>query len=153
MKKLILLSLLFISCQETSNDIVVDPAVEDMYLRYNKAWSDGDFETITNEIYSIPFSLYLQDSTVILSSSEDIKSFLVMTFNELESNNYGYSIRNSWESYKIDDNLVIVEQNFTRFLKDSSIMGPKERTASYILRRSDGNFKISGMVPHTTIAE
>jgi hypothetical protein len=153
MKKLILLSLLFISCQETSNDIVVDPAVEDMYLRYNKAWSDGDFETITNEIYSIPFSLYLQDSTVILSSSEDIKSFLVMTFNQLESNNYGYSIRNSWESYKIDDNLVIVEQNFTRFLKDSSIMGPKERTASYILRRSDGNFKISGMVPHTTIAE
>ena len=153
MKRLIILSLLFISCQETSNDIVVDPGVEDMYLRYNKAWSDGDFETITNEIYSIPFSLYLQDSTVILSSSEDIKSFLVMTFNELESNNYGYSIRNSWESYKIDDNLVIVEQNFTRFLKDSSIMGPKERTASYILRRSDGNFKISGMVPHTTIAE
>lgn len=153
MKRLIILSLLFISCQETSNDIVVDPAVEDMYLRYNKAWSDGDFETITNEIYSIPFSLYLQDSTVILSSSEDIKSFLVMTFNELESNNYGYSIRNSWESYKIDDNLVIVEQNFTRFLKDSSIMGPKERTASYILRRSDGNFKIIGMVPHTTIAE
>ena len=153
MKKLILFSLLFISCQETSNDIVVDQGVEDMYLRYNKAWSDGDFETITNEIYSIPFSLYLQDSTVILSSSEDIKSFLVMTFNELESNNYGYSIRNSWESYKIDDNLVIVEQNFTRFLKDSSIMGPKERTASYILRRSDGNFKISGMVPHTTIAE
>ena len=153
MKKLILLSLLFISCQETSNDILVDPAVEDMYLRYNKAWSDGDFETITNEIYSIPFSLYLQDSTVILSSSEDIKSFLVMTFNQLESNNYGYSIRNSWESYKIDDNLVIVEQNFTRFLKDSSIMGPKERTASYILRRSGGKFQISGMVPHTTIAE
>jgi hypothetical protein len=153
MKRLIILSLLFISCQETSNDIVVDPAVEDMYLRYNKAWSDGDFETITNEIYSIPFSLYLQDSTVILSSSEDIKSFLVMTFNQLESNNYGYSIRNSWESYKIDDNLVIVEQNFTRFLKDSSIMGPKERTASYILRRSDGNFQISGMVPHTSIAE
>jgi hypothetical protein len=37
MKKLILFSLLFISCQETSNDIVVDPGVEDMYLRYNKA--------------------------------------------------------------------------------------------------------------------
>ena len=129
MKKLILLSLLFISCQETSNDIVVDPAVEDMYIRYNKAWSDGDFESITNEIYSVPFSLYLQDSTVILNSSEDIKNFLIMTFNELESNNYGYSIRNSWESYKIDDNLVIVEQNFTRFLKDSTIMGSEERTA------------------------
>ena len=115
MKKLLLLSFLFIGCQNISNEIIVDPDVEDMYLRYNKAWSDGDFETITNEIYSVPFSLYLQDSTVILNSSEDIKSFLIMTFNELENNNYGYSIRNSWESYKIDDNLVIVEQNFTRF--------------------------------------
>ena len=153
MKKLILLSLLFISCQETSNDIVVDPAVEDMYIRYNKAWSDGDFESITNEIYSVPFSLYLQDSTVILNSSEDIRNFLIMTFNELESNNYGYSNRNSWESYKIDDNLVIVEQNFTRFFKDSTIMGPEERTASYILRKSEGKFQISGMVPHTTIAK
>ena len=55
-------------------------------------------------------------------------------------NNYGYSIRNSWENYKIDDNLVIVEQNFTRFLKDSSVMGPEERTASYILRKSEGKF-------------
>ena len=153
MKKLILLSLIFISCQEISNEIKVDPAVEDMYIRYNKAWSDGDFDTITNEIYSVPFSLYLQDSTVILNSSEDIKNFLIMTFNELESNNYSHSTRNSWESYKIDNNLVIVEQNFTRFLKDSSIMGPNERTASYILRRSNGNFKISGMIPHTSIAE
>ena len=86
MKKLILLSFIFISCQEISNDIIVDPAVEDMYVRYNKAWSDGDFETITNEIYSVPFSLYLQDSTVILNSSEDIKNFLITTFNELDRN-------------------------------------------------------------------
>ena len=64
-----------------------------------------------------------------------------------------HSTRNSWESYKIDNNLVIVEQNFTRFLKDSSIMGPNERTASYILRRSNGNFQITGMIPHTSIAE
>lgn len=154
MRTLLILSLLVLfGCQNISTEIIVDPDVEDMYLRYNKAWSDGDFETITNEIYSAPFSLYLQDSTIILNSSEDIKNFLIMTFNELDSNNYGYSVRNSWESYKIDDNLVIVEQNFTRFLKDSTIMGADERTASYILRKSKGKFKISGMVPHTTIAE
>ena len=43
--------------------------------------------------------------------------------------------------------------NFTSFLKDSTIMGPEERTASYILRKSQGKFQISGMVPHTTIAK
>ena len=113
MKKFLILSFIFISCQNISDEIIVDTDVEDMYLRYNKAWSEGDFETITNEIYSAPFSLYLQDSTIILNSPEDIKNFLIITFDELEMNNYGYSIRNSWESYKIDDNLVIVEQNFT----------------------------------------
>lgn len=153
MKKFLILSFIFISCQNISDEIIVDTDVEDMYLRYNKAWSEGDFETITNEIYSVPFSLYLQDSTIILNSPEDIKNFLIITFDELEMNNYGYSIRNSWESYKIDDNLVIVEQNFTRFLKDSTIMGPAERTASYILRKSNGKFQITGMVPHTTIAK
>ena len=153
MKKFLILSFIFISCQNISDEIIVDTDVEDMYLRYNKAWSEGDFETITNEIYSVPFSLYLQDSTIILNSPEDIKNFLIITFDELEMNNYGYSIRNSCESYKIDDNLVIVEQNFTRFLKDSTIMGPAERTASYILRKSNGKFQITGMVPHTTIAK
>ena len=59
MKNLLLLSLLFIGCQNTSDEIIVDPDIEDMYLRYNKAWSDGDFETITNEIYSAPFSFCL----------------------------------------------------------------------------------------------
>jgi len=153
MKNFLILSFIFISCQNISDEIIVDTDVEDMYLRYNKAWSEGDFETITNEIYSAPFSLYLQDSTIILNSPEDIKNFLIITFDELEMNNYGYSIRNSWESYKLDDNLVIVEQNFTRFLKDSTIMGPAERTASYILRKSNGKFQITGMVPHTTIAK
>ncbi len=145
--------LFLFGCQNKLSEIIVDPEVEDMYLIYNRAWSNGDIKTITNEIYSTPFSLYLQDSTVILKTSEDIEKFLIATFRELETNNYGYSIRNSWESYKIDDNLVIVEQNFTRFLKDSTIMGPEERTASYILRKSEGKFQISGMVPHTTIAK
>ena len=60
-------------------------------------------------------------------------SFLTNSFNTLEENNYGYSITNSWEHYKKDDNIVVIEMNFTRFLKDSTIMGAKNRTATYIL--------------------
>ena len=116
-------------------------------------WSEGDIETITNEIYSIPFSLYLQDSTRIFETKIDVKQFLIQTFRNLEANDYGYSIRNSWENYKIDNDLVILEQNFTRFLKDSTVMGPDKRTASYILRKKDGKFQISGMIPHTSISK
>ena len=78
MKKLILLSLLFIGCISSPSDITVDSEVEDMYFRYNKAWSDADFETITNEIYSVPFSLYLQDSTIVFNNSYEVNSFVFL---------------------------------------------------------------------------
>ncbi len=43
--------------------------------------------------------------------------------------------------------------NFTRFFKDSTIMGDKFRKATYILRKSEGNLKISALIPHTTLDE
>ena len=79
--------------------------------------------------------------------------FLTNSFNTLEENNYGYSITNSWEHYKKDDNIVVIEMNFTRFLKDSTIMGAKNRTATYILRKKNDEFKISAMIPHTPVSE
>ena len=143
------------SCQqENSNEkFKVNPLVENMYDRYVGAWSESDFETIVKEIYETPFILFYQDTTIVYNSENEVKSFLINTFNQLETNNYGYSIRNDWEHYKVDDNLVIIEMNFTRFLKDSTVMGEKERYATYILRESDGKFKISGMIPHTSVSE
>ena len=143
------------SCQqENSNEkFKVNPLVENMYDRYVSAWSESDFETIVKEIYETPFILFYQDTTIVYNSENEVKSFLINTFNQLETNNYGYSIRNDWEHYKVDDNLVIIEMNFTRFLRDSTVMGEKERYATYILRESDGKFKISGMIPHTSVSE
>ena len=89
---------------------------------------------------------------LIYITKEQIKSFLKVTFSELEKNNYGYSIRNQWEHYKVDNDLVAIEMNFTRFHKDSSIMGDNQRKASYILRKTNGAFKISGMIPHTNVS-
>ena len=156
MKKLIfpLFILIFIGCDKTKNTlkIVVDPLVIQMFDKYVDAWSKQEYQKITNEIYDVPFSLYLQDSTSIFNTKEEIKSFLKVTFSELEKNNYGYSIRNQWEHYKVDNDLVVIEMNFTRFYKDSTIMGDNERTASYILRKTNGGFKISGMIPHTNVS-
>ncbi|MGB2085619.1 MAG: hypothetical protein ACPH63_01965 [Flavobacteriaceae bacterium] len=136
-----------VSSAEVPNEVV------EMYQRYNSAWSDGDFNTIAKEIYATPFSLFLQDSTVVFRSEKEIKQFLINTFEELEANDYGYSVRNAWEHHKIDRNLAIIEQNFTRFLKDSTIMGPKERTASYVLRKKGQRYKITGMIPHTPVSK
>ena len=146
--------LIFTGCNKSVNSfsIEVDPLVNQMFNKYLDAWSNQEYERITNEVYDVPFSLYLQDSTKVFNTKNEIEIFLKSTFSELEKNNYGYSIRNKWEHYKEDNNLVLIEMNFTRFHKDSSIMGDTERTASYILRKTGKTYKISGMIPHTDVS-
>ena len=97
--------------------------------------------------------IYSKDSILYLMSNEDIKSFLSKTFKTLESNNYGFSTINRWESYREDKNYIIIEMNYTRFLKDSSIMGERFRKATYILRKIDGGLKINSMIPHTILEQ
>ena len=154
MKKLILLLLLIplISCNSKS-DIKVDNTIELTFSNYVKYWSDGNFDKIVNEIYGVPFVLYTQDSSIVMNTEKEVKDFLISAFETLDYNNYGYSIRNKWEHFKSDKNLSIIEMNFTRYLKDSTIMGANERSASYILRKYNGNHKIVGMIPHTPIGE
>ena len=88
-----------------------------------------------------------------MNTKNEVKDFLISAFETLDSNNYGYSIRNKWEHFKSDKNLSIIEMNFTRFLKDGKVMGEDERTASYIIRKKDKGFKILAAIPHTTVAE
>ncbi len=132
---------------------LINPLVNQLFSTYVKYWSDQDFNKISEEIYGVPFTLYNQDEVTIFSTEDQVVSFLKNTFNQLDENNYGYSITNSFEHYKEDDKIIIIEMNFTRFLKDGKIMGEKERKASYILKKIDGSFKIVALIPHSPIAE
>ena len=154
MKKLTLLYLLiiFLSC-DSKSDLKVDKAIEQTFSNYVEYWSEGDFDKIVNEIYGVPFVLYTQESTMVMNTEKEVKDFLISAFETLDSNNYGYSIRNKWEHFKSDKNLSIIEMNFTRYFKDSTIMGASERSASYILRKYNENHKIVGMIPHTPIGK
>ena len=153
MKKLLFLfALILISC-DSKSDLKVDSTIEQTFTNYVEYWSDGDFDKIVNNIYGVPFVLYNQDSTIVMNTKNEVKDFLISAFQALDSNNYGYSIRNKWEHFKSDKNLSIIEMNFTRYLKDSTIMGANERSASYILRKHNENHKIVGMIPHTPISE
>ena len=143
---------LVFACDSKSN-LNVDNAIEQTFSNYVEYWSEGDFDKIVNEIYGVPFVLYTQESTMVMNTEKEVKDFLISAFETLDSNNYGYSIRNKWEHFKSDKNLSIIEMNFTRYLKDSTVMGDNERTASYILRKYNGNHKIVGMIPHTAVSE
>tara|TARA_B100000963_G_C22630063_1_gene674488 strand:- start:3389 stop:3856 length:468 start_codon:yes stop_codon:yes gene_type:complete len=155
MKEIIFLILCFLSAPAIAEEsgVKVDNDVERFMTVYCEYWSDGDYKKIISEIYDTPFTLYNQDNTKIMKTEAEVEKFLVETFKSLEEKNYGHSIINGWESYKIDRDIILIEMNFTRFLKDGKVMGEDERTASYIIRKKDKGFKILAVIPHTTVAE
>ena len=142
-----------ISKDQKEQNIIPPKRVVKFFENYNKQWSNGNVETIVNDIYDLPMSLYAQDSIHTWKSYDQVRGFLSSTFNNLELNNYGFSMINKWENYREDKKYIIIEMNFTRFFKDSTIMGDKFRKATYILRKSEGNLKISAILPHTTLEE
>jgi len=147
------ISILFIFSCDNKNEIKVDSSIEQLFSDYVAYWSEADFEKIAIDIYDTPFVIYDNDSTTVMNTDDEIKQYLISTFQVLESNNYGYSIRNKWEYHKSQNNVSIVEMNFTRFLKDSTVMGELERSASYVLRKTDGRHKIVGIIPLSPISE
>jgi hypothetical protein len=147
---ILLMGFIFLDCSQTQT-IQVSKEIEEFYSSYNKAWSNADLNFISEEIYAVPFTLYLNDTTMMFFTKDEVKSFLQTTFDDLEANNYGYSIRNNWENYQSKNDIIIIEQNFTRFLTDSTVMNPKERTASYILRKQNNKYKIIALIPHSPV--
>ena len=155
MKKIIFLILCFLPSLAIAEEsgVKVDKDVEKFMTVYCEYWSDGDYKKIISETYETPFILYNQDNTKVMKTEAEVEKFLVETFKSLEEKNYGHSIINGWESFKKDRDIILIEMNFTRFLKDGKVMGEDERTASYIIRKKDKGFKILAAIPHTTVAE
>ena len=155
MKKIIFLILCFLSSLAIAEEsgVKVDEDVEKFMTVYCKYWSDGDYKKIISEIYDTPFTIYNQDNTEVMKTETEVEKFLLETFKSLEQKNYGHSIINRWESYKEDRDIILIEMNFTRFLKNGKVMGEDERKASYIIRKKDKGFRILAIIPHTTVAE
>ena len=133
---------------------IIDEEIQQMFDKYVTYWSDGDYDRIASEVYTAPMSIYYQDgSTLILKNSIEIKNYLIATFEELERNNYGYSKRNGWQYFRRENNLAYIEMNYTRFLKDSTIMKPIDRKSAYVLKKVNEYFKITALIPFTAIAK
>ena len=143
-----------LSCQNSKiNYLQVPKEIEKLVLDYVKAWSERDVDYITQNIYGEPFVLFLEDTTIFLNDFENIKIFLKNTFSNLESTNYSHSTFNKWETFKLRGNTAILEMNFTRFKKNGEVLGQRERTATYVLKKStdDKAFKIFSIIAHTVI--
>ena len=146
--------LYLITLNLSAQTVFIDAEVQEMFDKYVSYWSDGDYESIASGIYSAPMSIYYQDGlTLVLKNSVEVKNYLIATFEELEKNNYGYSKQNGWQYFRRENNLAYIEMNYTRYLKDSTIMEPIDRKSAYILKKVNGSFKIIALIPFTPIAK
>ena len=125
--------------------------IDVMFDQYFEAFSNKEFEKILDKYYDIPFIIYDQNNTIILNNRNELLSFLENASNQLDKGNYGYSKTNFFEEFREDNNLIILEMNYTRYQKDGSVMGNKEMTATYVLRKSDENYKIISLIPHSSL--
>ena len=125
--------------------------IDVMFDQYFEAFSNKEFEKILDKYYDIPFIIYDQNNTIILNNRNELLSFLENASNQLDKGNYGYSKTNFFEEFREDNNLIILEMNYTRYKKDGSVMGNKEMTATYVLRKSDENYKVISLIPHSSL--
>ena len=125
--------------------------VDDMFDEYFEAFSNKEFDKILDKYYDIPFIIYDQNNTIILNTRNELLSFLENASNQLDKRNYGYSKTNFFEEFREDNNLIILEMNYTRYQKDGSVMGNKEMSATYVLRKGDKNYRIICLIPHSSL--
>ncbi len=125
--------------------------IDGMFDEYFEAFSNKEFEKILDKYYDTPFIIYDQNNTIILNNRNELLSFLENASNQLDKGNYGYSKTNFFEEFREDNNLIILEMNYTRYQKDGSVMGNKEMTATYVLRKSDENYKVISLIPHSSL--
>ena len=152
--KILLFLLVSFSCQNNKvNPPKVPPEIEKLVFDYVLAWSERDVDYITDNTYGAPFVLFLKDTTIFLNDFENIKIFLKNTFSNLESSNYSHSTFNKWETFKLRGNTALLEMNFTRFKKDGDVLGAKERTVTYILKKFDKEekYRIFSIISHTVV--
>ena len=151
---ILLFLLVSFSCQNNKvNPPKVPTEIEKLVFDYVLAWSERDVDYITDNTYGAPFVLFLEDTTIFLNDFENIKTFLKNTFSNLESSNYSHSTFNKWETFKLRGNTAILEMNFTRFKKNGDVLGEKERTVTYILKKFDKEekYRIFSIIAHTVI--
>ena len=151
---ILLFVIVLFSCQNNEvSPLKVPTEIEKLVFDYVQAWSERDVDYITDNTYGAPFVLFLEDTTIFLNDFENIKTFLKNTFSHLESSNYSHSTFNKWETFKLRGNTAILEMNFTRFKKNGDVLGAKERTATYILKKFDNEekYRIFSIISHTVV--
>lgn len=114
---------------------------------YNNAFGKSDYSEIIN-CFDYPSSFNLIDKTIIASNKLKLKFIYKKIRGDLPDY-YSYS---KWEKINIqliDNNIAIVNANFSRYDNQNTIFD--SGSAIYHLRFKNNEWKIFSLTPYTTI--
>ena len=123
---------------------------EDIHLLFEEyflAFKNKDYKSISN-CFDFPTSFILQHKTINASSRLKLKLIYRKIIGDLPVY-YSYSRIDNLSIKIVDDNLALVDAQYSRFKKDGSSY--YTGTGIYGLRKSDGGWKIYSMMPYNKI--
>tara|TARA_Y100000741_G_scaffold343750_1_gene307804 strand:+ start:346 stop:789 length:444 start_codon:yes stop_codon:yes gene_type:complete len=121
----------------------------DLLEQYNKSFANKEQKKIIN-YFDFPVSFNLQDKTITANSNLKLKLIYKKIWGDLPD----YYSHSKWDSFNIqiiDDNIAIVNAEFSRYKNDGTIF--YSGAGIYSLRKSNDTWKIFSMTPYENIEQ
>ena len=119
----------------------------DVLEKYNEAFGKADYANIIH-CFDYPVSFNLQDKTIGASSKFKLK----LIYKKIRGDLPDYYSYSKWENVDIrliDDNIAIVNANFSRYKNDDTIYDLG--AAQYHMRLINNEWKIFSLTPYARI--
>ena len=122
-------------------------AIIDILERYNKVFGESNYSEIAN-CFDFPASFNLKNKTINASNRFKLKLIYKKIRRDLPDY-YSYSKWGKIDVQLIDENIAIVNADFSRYKNDDTVF--YSGSAQYHLRFKDGEWKIFSLTPYESI--
>ena len=132
------------------SSIIISSEKKDIFEvleKYNKAFGEKKYSEII-KFFDYPASFNLADKTITASNRFKLKLIYKKIIGSLPDY-YSYSKWDDIDIQLIDDNIAIINADFSRYKKDHSIF--YSGSAQYLLRLENNRWRIFSLTPYNKI--
>jgi ketosteroid isomerase-like protein len=124
----------------------VEEEVESFLEAYATEFSTADPEVVASH-FAIPALVVAEEGNRSLADREAIESLFGAVFNDLRSRDYGHSELVDVDVHPVGGNRALAAVHWTRRTIDGDVL--EELGTTHLLRREDGDWKMTVLVPGT----